>query len=311
MSDRPLFVLTGATSGLGLSLARRLAHTTHGDLVVGARTPDTAGALRAAIGGDRLTLLPLDLASPASVAGFAEQLRSWLGTDRPIDAIVCNAGLQAVGPPSLTADGIETTFAVNHLGHFALVHRLLDRIVDGGVVVSIASGTHNPNDRMARLFGFRGGLFPDAAAVSAGDLDDTVSPVRQGQDRYATSKLCNILFTKEMARRVPAARVRFVAFDPGLMPGTGLARERSALARFGWARLMPAFVRAIPGASTPARSAAILADRIITPAVKPATGTCLDFRGRPAAISTDAEREDLARDLFAVSERLTGLTPAA
>ena len=69
-------------------------------------------------------------------------------------------------------------------------------------------------------------------------------------DRYATSKLCNVLFTHAMAARVPAAAARFIAFDPGLMPGTGLARDRSAPERFGWSYVMPLLGRLVPGVST-------------------------------------------------------------
>ena len=309
MRGGPVLVLTGATSGMGLRLAERLLAATDAHLVVGARSPGrVAETLRDR--RDRITVLPLDTARLASVRKFAADLRTGLG-DRRIAAIACNAGVQLVGPKMMTEDGVEATFATNHLGHFALVHALLDRIEPGGIVVSTASGTHSPDDRLARRFGFRGGLFPNAEAVAAGDLDPAASVGQQGIDRYATSKLCNLLFTAEMARRVPAEQVRFLAYDPGLMPGTGLARDRSAMERFGWTYLMPALRWIVPGVSSPDRSAAVLAELLTALAGGSASGAYVDFRRRPAAISSDARRQDLAEDLCTVSARLAGLPGAA
>lgn len=307
MRGGPVLVLTGATSGMGLRLAERLLTTTDAHLVIGARSPDrVAGPFREK--RDRVTVLPLDTARLASVRRFVADLRDRLG-ERRIAGIACNAGVQLVGPKTMTEDGVEATFATNHLGHFALVQALLDRIEPGGIVVSTASGTHNPDDRLARRFGFRGGLFPSADAVAAGDLDPAASIGQQGIDRYATSKLCNILYTLEMARRIPADRVRFVAYDPGLMPGTGLARDRSALERFGWTYVMPAMRWILPGVSSARQSARTMADRLLMSKEAPVSGAYVDFTGRPAAISADAERRDLARDLFTVSARLAGTAP--
>ncbi len=307
MSGDESLVLTGATSGLGLRVVERLIGTSGAHLIVGGRSPEKLAHLTSSGRGGRLTVLPLDTAQLASVAAFAAEVRTRLGPGR-IRGIACNAGIQTVGPKAMTEDGVEVTFATNHLGHFALVHALLDRVVPGGVVVTTASGTHDPGDRLARRFGFRGGFFPSAAAVAKGDLDPAASIGQQGMDRYATSKLCNILMTKEMARRVPADRVRFVAYDPGLMPGTGLARDRSALERFGWSYLMPAMRWIFPGVSSARQSATTLADLLLKPSGA-VSGSYIDFTGHPAAASADAERPDLAQDLFSVSAQLAGVVP--
>lgn len=293
---RRVYLITGATSGMGLVAARRLARDPDAMLIVGARSPDRATALRDAVPANRLQVLPLDTASLRSVADFCDAVEARPDMDGAIDAVACNAGLQIVGRHSRSEDGYDLTFATNHLGHFALVQRLLPRLARGAVVVSTASGTHDPRERLARVFGFRGALFRDAVTVAGGALDPAASAVQQGLDRYATSKLCNILFTMEMARRVPSERARFVAFDPGLMPGTGLARDRSAIERWGWRNLLPA-LRVMSGkVSSAERSGWALARLLAEPALA-STGQYLDFRLRPVEPSPDARRADLAADL--------------
>ncbi len=309
MTTTRTILLTGATSGLGLKAARRLARDADIGLVVGARNPAAATDLRAAVPPERLAVFRLDTADRNSVADFCARVKALLGVDGRLDAIACNAGLQPMDPLRLSPDGHELTFATNHLGHFALVHRLLPTLAPGAAIVSTASGTHDPRNRLARMFGFRGGLFPDAATVAAGIVDRRASPVQQAKDRYATSKLCNILFAMEMARRASPALARFVAFDPGLMPGTGLARERSAPERFGWTYLLPALRFVATGVSTPERSGAALARLLADRAVAPETGMHVDFRLRRTAPSPDARRADLAADLYDFSVRACGIDP--
>jgi protochlorophyllide reductase len=307
---RRTYLITGATSGMGLAAARHLAHGTDATLIVGARSPERAAALREAVPATRLQALPLDTSSLRSVAAFCHAVETALGADGAIDGVACNAGVQIVGSPGRSADGYDLTFATNHLGHFALVRRLSPRLAPAAAVVSTASGTHDARERLARLFGFRGGLFRDAATVAAGDLDPAASPVQQGLDRYATSKLCNILFTLEMARRVPAERARFIAFDPGLMPGTGLARDRSAIERWGWRNVMPV-LRVMAGkVSSAERSGRALA-RLLTDPALARSGQYLDFGLRIIEPSPDARRVDLASDLHDFSVRACAVVGAA
>lgn len=301
MTHDRTFVLTGATSGMGLALARALCRNPDVRLVVGARAPERAERLRAAVPVRQLRVERLDLASLASVRAFAASI------DGPIAGVACNAGLQGRGPKVMTVDGVERTFGANHLGHFLLVHLLLAKLAPGAPVVSTTSGTHNPGNGLARLFGFRGGLFPGAERVAAGDLAPG-SETQQNRDWYATSKLCNILFTVEMARRVPASQAKFAAFDPGLMPGTGLARELPAPLRFAWKRVMPAMRSVVAGVSTPERSAATLADLLVSPQ-RWRTGPCVGFGGEvmtPAPLARDPGN---AADLYRLSAALAGVAP--
>ena len=303
------YLITGATSGLGLETARGVAaRDPRRHVLAGARDPAAASALRAAVPPDRLTVLELDLASLASVRRFAAEARRRLGPGGRLAGIACNAGLQAVGPLRRSVDGHELTFATNHLGHVLLVHELLDLLAPGAAVVGTASGTHDPADRLARRFGFRGAVFPSAEAVARGELDGAASEKQRGMDRYATSKLCGILFAYAMAARVPAATARFLAFDPGLMPGTGLARDRPLPERLGWTYLMPVLGRFVPGVSSAARSGAALARLLTEPDVAPGTGLHLDFRLRVTPTSELSLRRDVQDSLHATSLALCGWT---
>jgi NAD(P)-dependent dehydrogenase (short-subunit alcohol dehydrogenase family) len=302
------FVITGGTSGIGLELVRQLGRDPANTLIVGARSPATAHQLRAAIPKSQLTVLPVDLEQLNSVRSFAQAVPTSMTAGSMIDGIACNAGLQLEGPIEITEDGVERTFAANCLGHFVLVHALLPHLVPGAAVVSTASSAHLPGTKLSSRFGFRGAIFPNAAWVARGQLDPGVSVTQQGVDRYATSKLCNILFTFEMARRVPLSKARFLAIDPGLMPGTGLARDRSSFTRFTWFYLLPTLRFALGSVmSTPARSAAALAALSTGTSYADRTGIHVDFNLTETPTSPDAKRLDFARDLYDVSARLGGI----
>lgn len=311
MAATETYLITGATSGLGLAACRALVARDPGRrIIAGARRPEAAAALRTAVPADRLTVLPLDLASLDATRAFGAGVRRALGPGGRLAGIACNAGLQLSGPKRLSPDGHELTFAANHLGHFLLVRDLLDRLAPGAAVVVTASGTHDPEDRLARAFGYRGGIFPSAAAVARGELDPGAPEAQANADRYATSKLCNLLFAFGMAARVPAAVARFLAFDPGLMPGTGLARERSLPERIGWHVVMPVVGRLVPGVSTAGRSGRALAALLCDPAVAPGTGLHFDYRLRQTRTSPDSLRRELADELIETSAALCGPGPA-
>jgi NAD(P)-dependent dehydrogenase (short-subunit alcohol dehydrogenase family) len=120
-----LAVVTGASDGLGLVLAGRLAAAgTEVVMPVRDRAKGEAAAerIRGAVAGAKVTVRDLDLASLGSVRGLAEEM---LGEGRPMDLLVNNAGVMTPPRPVESADGFELQFAVNHLGHFALMGRLL------------------------------------------------------------------------------------------------------------------------------------------------------------------------------------------
>ena len=147
----------------------------------------------------------------------------------PVHALVCNAGIQVVSGAEATDNGVEMTFGVNHLGHFALVHGFLDHLARPARIVVVSSGTHDP----AKHTGM-----PEPRYTSAAELarPDDCGTAEDGRRAYTTSKLCNLLFSYELDRRLGHGEqgVTVNAFDPGLMPGSGLARDYPPLQRLAW-----------------------------------------------------------------------------
>lgn len=238
-------IITGATRGLGLAFAEELARSNDHRLVLAVRDLKAGQAIANRLGQNAKAVL-LDMASSASISAF---VKAWSGH---VHALVNNAGLQVHGPARFSPDGAELSLAVNHLGVLQLTMGLLPHL-EGGTVLTIGSGTHNPNDRLAKLFGFRGGQFSSIAKLARGGTDAS-SERQAGMDRYATSKLVSMATTAELARRHP--ETRFITLDPGLMPGTGLVRTAPRIVQMAWNNIMPRIVPVIPGASTPQRSAA-------------------------------------------------------
>ncbi len=219
-------LITGGHSGLGLEAAKRLAALKFDLILAGRdlkRVEAAAQDLRQQY-GVTVQAVPLNLGSLASVRAAAELCRTLLasGPAGSLQALLCNAGSQFQGPISYSADGYEETFAINCLGHFLLVNLLLDRMAEGGRVVFTASGTHDPLTMDGKLVGIAADADADALA---NDGKDGRKPLSGGV-RYATSKLCDILLAYELDRRLRRAGVNVasIAFDPGVIPETGLTR---------------------------------------------------------------------------------------
>lgn len=138
-------VITGASSGLGLQCARALLRRDASwHVVLAVRDPARGRAAMEELGEpNRCSVLEVDLASVRSVRSFVETVRTT--PLPPIRALVCNAGLQVVSGIAFTDDGVEMTFGVNHLGHFALVTGILDWLARPARIVVVSSGTHDPS----------------------------------------------------------------------------------------------------------------------------------------------------------------------
>ena len=328
-----LHVLTGATSGLGLAAARRLAERTGDRILVGARAPDRAAALRAAVPADRLEILPLDTGSLRSVHAFVAEARARARAGAgaresgrgDVASVLCIAGAQALGPQEFTEDGIDAVFAANVLGHVALVDGLRDLLAPGAAVVTTGSGTHDPANRLAARAGFRGAVYQDARAAAlgrgqggrdragddeAGDESGGRDALGRALDRYATSKLCAIYHAAAASGEPGFAGARLACFDPGLMPGTGLARDRGPALRFVWRRVMPVLRHAVEGVSSAERSARALVDGLVLGGMTFASGDCVEFTGRPAPISAQAADRAAAARFLAEARTLWPAPPA-
>ena len=268
-------LITGGTGSLGYEAAKALAGAGRGlSVVVTGRSGEgverVAARLRAETGAT-VHGMALDLGSLDDVRRFVEELTS--AALPPLQAVVCNAGIQSVSGTAYTADGYEQTFGVNHLAHFLLVRELLPHLVEPARIVFVASDTHDPT----RPTGMPAPEYTTARALARPDGDATGSANTVGRRRYTTSKLCNVLITYELARRLqeehPDGSITVNAFDPGLMPGTGLARDYGPVQAFAWKYVLPALT-VVPGINvhTPRRSAAALARLVLDQGLQHVTG---------------------------------------
>lgn len=271
-------VVTGASSGIGLGAAQALGRA-GARVVLAVRDPARGEAAAATVPGEP-EVRRLDLADLASVRAFAAE---WT---EPIDVLVDNAGVMAT-PLQRTPDGFELQLATNHLGHFALTNLLLDRIADRVVVVT------SPAHRFGRI-----------------DLADLNWERRRYAPwaAYAQSKLANLLFARELQRRLAeaGAPVRALAVHPGWV-ATNL--HRSTASRVQELVIGHASRLLGPSPDDGARTTlhAIAEDLAGGTYVVP--GGFLELWGpprigRPSAAARDPE---LARALWEASERLTGV----
>jgi NAD(P)-dependent dehydrogenase (short-subunit alcohol dehydrogenase family) len=289
-------VITGATSGLGRATAEIVAKSPYHQVVVAGRNTQRTRAELWKIAVHPVIVLPLELESLASVRGFAGALAS--SRAAPLGALVCNAGVQDVDGLKRTVDGFERTFAVNHLAHFALANLLLPMLGAGGRIVVVSSNTHDPKTRT----GLPAPRFSDARALAEG-VDYGPDPVRAGRIRYTTSKLCNVLFARALARRLAGSSderlrtLRVAAFDPGMMPGTGLARSYGPLSRFAWSYLLPLMTLTTKNVNTVRTSAARLATLVLDPRPPWTTGAYVSG-GVEATPSDEALDDARAEELW-------------
>jgi retinol dehydrogenase 12 len=192
------FLVTGGNTGIGLATARALAKR-GGRVHLACRSEQNGQAAAAAVaaeaGSDQVRFLHLDLADLASVRASAQ---SFLALNEPLHVLINNAGV--AGRRALTKDGFELMFGVNHLGHFAFTIALLDCLTSSKArIVNVSSDAHY--------------------AARGVNFDQLRRPARgiTGMAEYAVSKLCNVLFTQELARRLAGTGVTSYSLHPGVV----------------------------------------------------------------------------------------------
>lgn len=273
-------LITGATGGIGLAAARDLARR-GAKLAIVARSEPRAGEavrqIKAASGTDgEVDVLLADLASQASIRGLAAEA---LERYSRLDVLVNNAG--AVNSQRrITEDGIELTWAVNHVAPFLLTTLLLDRIRASAParIVTTSSAAHL------------------RAQIPFDDMSGERTYGPFGFGRYSQTKLANILFTLEVARRLEGTGVTANCFHPGFV-ASGFNRNNGALMTFGMAIARPFGRSSEKGAET-------LVWLVDSPEVAGESGGYFTDMRRilPSAAGQDAEA---ARRLWAVSEEQT------
>ena len=280
-------VVTGASAGIGLYTALGLARQGMRVVLVGrdpARTERARRLVAERSGSGALDTALADLASLAAVRRLADTLLA--DYDR-IDLLVNNAGL--ISPHfQLSEDGYELTVAVNHLAPFLLTNLLLDRLRASAQtnrmarIVTVASQAH------------RGARLNIAALTRPQDW----TPL----SAYGRSKLCNVLFTRALARRLDATQVTTACLHPGVV-ATAIGDRAGAIAGFGWRLIKPFLISPERGAATSLFLAAV-------PDPTPFHGAYVV--GKRIAKPDAAARDDrLAEELWAESDRLVGLPASA
>lgn len=298
-----VYLITGATSGLGQQAAMRLARLGGHHLVLPARDISKFKKLREELlhlGAALVSVPQLDLSSLKNVAAFIESFQR--ETSFLLDGMLLNAGRQSAGKLSKTIDGFESTFAVNHLAHYLLYRGLENRLANDATVGWTASGTHDPEERSARMSGFRGAQYTTARRLADGDYADA-SGDQACKDAYATSKLCAIVMASSLANDPMTNRVQF-SFDPGLMPGTGLAREQGTALLWVWKHVLPRLARLLPGTSTTTKSSGVLVDLLLGKLEGDRNGAYFNYSGKQIKPAHPAEEKWVAHDLLQTSDDL-------
>jgi len=272
-------LVTGSSSGIGLETVRVLG-LRGASVIATARSHDKATGVARSIGGGA-TGLACDLADPASIRACVSELKR---SAIRLDAIICNAGIMAPFGLALL-HGTESQFFVNHIGHFILVTGLLDALADRARIVMVSSEAHR--------FAPRGGIDWDNLRG-----EKSYRPMRG----YCRSKFANLLFAKELARRLAGTGKTANAVHPGFVAATDIFRGM-ALAQIGrayWPRVMTALAaKTIPeGAATSCYVAA-------SPSVEGLSGQYFSDCNiaRPRA---DADDPALAARLWELSETIAG-----
>ena len=226
-------IVTGGYGGIGAEAVRAMHQSHPRALILVAGRNETKARAFAASLPPNVASARLDLAALGDVDEFAEDIgrRVASGAMPRITALICNAGTQAApGEMVITEDGFEATFAVNHLAHMRLTLCLLPQFADRARLIVVSSGTHDPAKMEGR---FNKPVMRSAAELA--DPNQLATKQTNSIVRYSTSKLCNLLFAYEVARRadelLPGKRIDVLTYDPGGVPGSDLLRGMNPLAK--------------------------------------------------------------------------------
>ncbi len=276
-------LVTGATAGIGRQVALELAHMGADVVLAGrsqAKCDATASEIREESRNPAVEYLVADLSSQEQVRRLAEEFKD---RRQRLDVLVNNAGALFMSRQK-SADGIEMTFALNHLSNFLLTNLLLDVLAASAParIVNVASSAH----KEARL-----------------DLEDLHDPRRYfGFGAYSRSKLCNVLFTYELSRRLEGTGVTANALHPGLV-ATNFLNNNGPFGRFLNFLLRIRGISIDAGAMTPVYAAS-------SPEMEGVSGKYL-VKNQPVSSSKRSYDEPMATALWELSAGLTGIPSAA
>ncbi|WP_109522583.1 SDR family NAD(P)-dependent oxidoreductase [Nocardia aurea] len=301
-------VMTGASRGLGRVAAEHLLRERPDQHLVvtarGRKGRSLAGELARATGNPNVSVVPCDLTALDEVRTAVSEIRRRLDTGElpPLRGFLGNAGLQMATRTRASADGFEVTFAVNVLANYLFLRLLFDGFAGSSRIIVVGSDAHF------------GGLRHNLGMVPAPRWDDVrtlatpgtgpgAASVSEGRRAYSTSKLGVVYLVHAFARRLPPG-VDVYTYNPGLVPGTGLARDAGPISRALWRTLLQG-LRAAPFATGPDAAGRLLADAM----AGPRPGESGSYIDRGTVIRSSAESYDPAREeaLWATAAELCGL----
>ncbi|KAL7532139.1 hypothetical protein ACHAWF_004018 [Thalassiosira exigua] len=301
-------VVTGATSGLGLESAKRLAAAgattvlTARDEAKGRKALEEVRAhlQTKEVANEDLHVVPLDLCDLSTVRAFPDEYERAVGS-RKVDVLMNNAGAKNDRRRELTKGGFERTFQSNHLGHFLLTSLMFPRLNrDGARVINVSLVAHT----------FARDMKTGKPGLDLDNLNGELSYLADGREAYGNTKLENILFAEELQRRVSAARLTWleaVALHPGMV-GTDIWREtyvargkRSSLSLRGLASTM--FYNNLLSTEEGSNTHVMLASEKSV-----AGGEYYDKSGKVKELAPFVRDEVKAKALWVVSERMVGCT---
>jgi retinol dehydrogenase-12 len=279
------FIVTGGNSGIGLVTARDLARR-GARVIIASRSEDKTrpviDEIKKATGNDAVEFAKLDLGDLDSVRACAKDI---LARDIPIHGLINNAGFASGlrGQRGLTKQGFELTFGTNHLGHYLLTRLLLDKIkqAPGARIVNVSSVSHY---QVKNRFPWEKLQKPTKSFAGLGD--------------YAVSKLANVLFTVELAKKLEGTGVTTYATHPGTV-ATDVWRGVPNPLRWAMKKAMRML--------TPEQGAVSMLRAATDPALAKETGKFYWFDGTERKPSRLARDEDLARELWNRSAEWVGL----
>ncbi len=272
-------LISGATNGIGKVAAVELAKLGAQIVIIGrnpAKTTETLKEITAATGNQDVHALVADLSSMAEVRQVAGDFKQQF---KRLDVLLNNAG-GVFTTRQETVDGYEMTFALNHLSYFLLTHLLLDVL---------------KNSAPARIIN----VASDAHAMGSLDLDNLQ---KGGFSAYSQSKLMNIMFTYELARRLQGTGVTANALHPGFV-NTGFGRNNSGLMKLAMNVATLFAIKPTDGAKTSVYLAS-------SPEVASVTGKYFD-KSKPRKSSAASYDEAAQKRLWTISEQLTGIAATA
>jgi len=283
--DGKTVLITGATNGIGKVAALELAKKGAAVVIVGrnpAKTSETVAEIKAASGNTNVDMIVADLSSMAEVRKVADAFKT---KHSRLDVLINNAGA-VFSTWQETVDGYEMTFAFNHLAYFLLTNLLLDTLKASAParIVNVSSAAHASGN------------------LDFDDLDSKKNFGMGGFRAYGLSKLANIMFTYELARRLEGTGVTANVLHPGLV-GTGFNKNNGGLMKFAMSLLTPFSL-------TPEQGADTIIYLASSPQVIGVSGKY--WEKRKAIQSISASYDEVAQEkLWQVSEQMPGLAEKA